>query len=109
MMATLSKDRELSKYLHIIDKSPVYPVIYDSSREVRNKPSLRARFTHSLQVLSMPPIINGEYSKISVDTTDVFIECTATDLYRAKIVVNTMCAMFSEYCSTPFEIEAVKA
>lgn len=56
----------------------------------------------------MPPIINGEYSKISVDTTDVFIECTATDLYRAKIVVNTMCAMFSGYCSTPYEVEAVK-
>jgi len=92
VMATLAKDRELSKYLDIIEDSPVYPVIYDSTEEV----------------MSMPPIINGEHSKISVNTTDIFIECTATDLYRAKIVVNTMCAMYAEYCSTPFEIEAVK-
>ena len=35
-------------YLHIIRDSPVYPVIYDAKR----------------RVLSMPPIINGDHSKI---------------------------------------------
>jgi phenylalanyl-tRNA synthetase beta chain len=88
----LEKDRELSKYLYITKDSPVQPVIFDAKGEV----------------LSVPPVINGEYSKISLDTTNVFIECTATDFHRAQIVINTMCAMFSEYCTTPFEVEAVK-
>ena len=46
--------------------------------------------------------------QITLDTRDVFIECTATDLTKAKTVLNTMCTMFSEYCSTPFEVEPVE-
>jgi hypothetical protein len=38
---------------------------------------------------SLPPVINGAHSAISLDTRDVFIECTATDLTKAKIVLNT--------------------
>lgn len=32
----------------------------------------------------------------------MLIECTATDLTKAGVVVDTMVAMFSEYCSEPF-------
>lgn len=46
--------------------------------------------------------------QISLATRDVFIECTATDLTKAKIVLNTVIAMFSEYCQTPFEVEPVE-
>jgi phenylalanyl-tRNA synthetase beta chain len=38
----------------------------------------------------------------------VFIECTATDLTKAKVVLNTMVTMISEYCSTAFEVEPVE-
>ena len=41
-------------------------------------------------VLSLPPIINGAHSAIKLETKNVFIECTATDLTKAKIVLNTM-------------------
>lgn len=41
-------------------------------------------------VLSLPPIINGAHSAITLKTKNVFIECTATDLTKAKIVLNTM-------------------
>lgn len=41
-------------------------------------------------VLSLPPIINGAHSAINLKTKNVFIECTATDLTKAKIVLNTM-------------------
>ena len=75
------QDQKLKHYLHIIRDSPVYPVIYDSKR----------------RVLSLPPIINGDHSKISLETKNVLIECTATDLQRAKIVLDTMVAMFSGY------------
>ena len=62
----------MKAYLPIIKDSPVYPVIYDSNNVV----------------LSMPPIINGEHSKISLSTKNVFIEATATDLTKAKIVLD---------------------
>jgi phenylalanyl-tRNA synthetase beta chain len=42
-----------------------------------------------LSCCSLPPIINGAHSAISLQTRDVFIECTATDLIKAKIVLNT--------------------
>lgn len=86
LMTFYEADKHLGKFLPIIRSSPVYPVIYDSNR----------------QVLSLPPVINSNHSKITLDTKNVFIECTATDLTKGKIVLNTMVAMFSEYCAEPF-------
>ncbi len=82
----LDKDLHLRKFLPIIRDSPVYPVIYDSNRVV----------------LSLPPIINGNHSKITLNTKNVFIEVTATDLTKAEIVLNTMVSMFSEYCADKY-------
>ncbi|CAD6264708.1 unnamed protein product [Miscanthus lutarioriparius] len=59
-------------------------------------------------VLSLPPIINGAHSAITLATRNVFIECTATDLTKANIVLNTMVTMFSEYCEIKFEVERVE-
>mmetsp|Transcript_28727 Transcript_28727/g.45047 ORF Transcript_28727/g.45047 Transcript_28727/m.45047 type:complete len:618 (+) Transcript_28727:338-2191(+) len=91
MMNFFEKDQKLKQYLHIIRDSPVYPVIYDAKR----------------RVMSMPPIINGDHSKISLDTKNVLIECTATDPMRAKIVLDTMIAMYSGYCTEPFTCEDI--
>lgn len=52
--------------------------------------------------------IKGDHSKITLNTKNVFIECTATDLHKAEIVLDTMVTMFSEYCSAKYEIEAVE-
>jgi len=92
LMDVLSQHQQLKAYLPIIRDSPVYPVLYDSNNVV----------------LSLPPIINGEHSKIRVETKDVFIEVTATDLTKANITLNTVVAMFSEHCSTPFVAEPVE-
>jgi phenylalanyl-tRNA synthetase beta chain len=78
--------------LPIIQHKEFYPVITDSNNIV----------------LSLPPIINGEHSKITLNTKNVFIECTATDLHKAQIVLDTMVTMFSEYCAPKFHIEAVQ-
>lgn len=86
------KDRHLGKYLHIIKDLPVYPVILDAKRTVA----------------SLPPIINSEHSKISVNTKNVFIEVTGTDRTKTEIVIEQMCAMFSVYSQTPFAIEPVQ-
>lgn len=82
----IQSEKHLSRYLHIIKDSPVYPIIYDSED----------------RVLSMPPIINSEHSKITLNTTNVFIDVTATDETKLNIVVNIISAMFAEYCSEPF-------
>lgn len=83
---------QLKAYLPIIKDSKVYPVIYDAKGVV----------------LSLPPIINGDHSKISLNTKNIFIECTATDLTKAKIVLDTIVTMFSQHCSEPFTFEAVE-
>jgi len=92
MMAFYEKDKHLSRYLPIIRDSDVYPIIYDKDR----------------QVLSMPPIINSNHSKISLDTKNVFIDITATDKTKLDIVNHILVAMFSQYCEEPFTIEPVK-
>uniref|UniRef100_A0A673Z619 Phenylalanine--tRNA ligase beta subunit n=1 Tax=Salmo trutta TaxID=8032 RepID=A0A673Z619_SALTR len=89
LMSLYKTDSHLRHYLHIIEDKPVYPVIYDSNGIV----------------LSMPPIINGDRSKISLNTKNVFIECTAIDLTKAKIVLDMMVTMFCEYCEEPFTVE----
>jgi phenylalanyl-tRNA synthetase beta chain len=92
LMTFYEKDRHLGRYLHIIRDSPVYPVIYDSKRTV----------------CSLPPIINGEHSKISTSTTNVFIEITAKDKTKVEIVCNILVSMFSQYTSEPFTVEPIK-
>mmetsp|Transcript_19762 Transcript_19762/g.33978 ORF Transcript_19762/g.33978 Transcript_19762/m.33978 type:complete len:594 (+) Transcript_19762:62-1843(+) len=87
-----SSDVKMKDYAKIIAHSPVYPVIFDAQRHV----------------LSLPPIINGDLSKISLATRNVFIECTATDLTKANVVLNTICAMFSPYCDPPNQVEQVE-
>ncbi|KAF4619315.1 hypothetical protein D9613_005339 [Agrocybe pediades] len=92
LMTVFESEKHLAKYLPIIRDSPVYPIIYDSKD----------------QVLSMPPIINSDHSKITLDTKNVFIDVTATDQTKLDIVVNIVATMFSEYCAEPFTIEPVK-
>ncbi|KAL5108206.1 Phenylalanine--tRNA ligase beta subunit [Taenia crassiceps] len=92
LMQLYSNESHLKAYLDIIRDKSVYLLIKDSKGVV----------------LSMPPIINGEHSKITLATKNVFIECTATDLNKASIVLDTIVTMFSEYCASPFTAEQVE-
>lgn len=92
LMAFYEKDKHLGRYLHIIRDSPVYPVIYDSNHDV----------------CSLPPIINGDQSKITLNTTNVFIECTATDKTKVEVVINILVSMFSQYTAEPFTVEPIQ-
>ncbi|CEP64938.1 phenylalanine--tRNA ligase subunit beta LALA0_S15e00782g [Lachancea lanzarotensis] len=82
----------LGRFVHIIEDSPVFPVVLDSNNTV----------------CSLPPLINSEHSKISLNTSDVFIECTATDKTKVEIVINQIVSMFSRYCADPFVVEPVE-
>lgn len=91
LMLFYEKDKHISRYLHIIRDSPVYPVIYDSNRVV----------------CSLPPIINGDHSKITINTRNVFIECTATDKTKVELFTNVVVAMFSQYTADKFTVEPI--
>lgn len=84
-------DLHIRKFLPIIRDSPVYPVVYDADRTV----------------MSLPPLINSEHSKITLDTRNVLIEITATDMTKVNMVLNIMMTMFSCYCKEKFTAEPV--
>lgn len=88
-----AEDRHIGKYVPLISSLPTYPVVYDGTGQ---------------DVLSLPPIINSHYSAISVDTRNIFIECTAPDHYKAQVLVNQLVCAFSAYCEDPFTVEAVQ-
>ncbi|RCK59185.1 Phenylalanine--tRNA ligase beta subunit [Candida viswanathii] len=92
LMEFYEKDKNIGKFLHIIKDSPVYPVMLDANRTVA----------------SLPPIINSDHSKISLNTRNVWIDVTGTDRTKTEIVINQLVAMFSRYCKVPFEIEPVE-
>ncbi|GAU97504.1 hypothetical protein RvY_08786 [Ramazzottius varieornatus] len=91
LMDFYATDSHLKPYLHIIKDSPVYPVIKDKNGIV----------------CSLPPIINGDHSKLTLNTKNVLIECTATDLHKAVVVLDTVVTMFSQHCSPQFMVEPV--
>jgi len=91
LMEIYEKDSFMKQYVPIIKNKPRYPLIKDASGVI----------------CSLPPIINGEHSKITLKTKNVFIEVTGTDWAKTNIVLDTMVTMFSEYCSVPFIIEPV--
>ena len=86
LMDHYSKESHLKPYLSIIRDFDKYPVIYDSNGVV----------------LSFPPIVNGNHSKIHLETKNVFIEITGTNLHKISVSLDTMVTMFSEYCADKF-------
>ena len=89
----LRQDQKLKKYLPIIEDMPKYPVFYDANRTV----------------LSLPPIINSETTKITHDTKNVFLDLTGTDLNKIQVCCTILAAQFSEHCQgdDKFTIEPV--
>lgn len=92
IMNLYANHTQLKQYLHIIKDSPVYPIVQDSNGII----------------LSLPPIINGDHSKITLNTKNVLIECTATDLTKARIVLDTIVCTFSQYCKKKYTVESVE-
>jgi len=82
----------IKPYTDITKDSPVHPVIYDAER----------------RVMSLPPIINSELSKLSLKTKNIFIDVTGTDLTKVSTALSMLVAMFSQYCKQPFTAECVE-
>lgn len=91
LMETYETDMFFKQYIGLIKDSEVYPVIKDSNGVI----------------CSLPPIVNGNHSKMSKSTKNVLIEVTALDLTKARVVLDTMVSMFSIYCENKFSVEEV--
>ncbi len=81
----------MKNYVPIIEQFEEVPVICDSTGNV----------------LSLPPIINSEYSKLELTTKNVFIEITGTDLQKCKHALNVILSAFSFYSKDKFSFEQV--
>lgn len=92
LMTLLENDLKLKKFLPIIRDSSVYPVLKDANGIV----------------LSVPPIINGDSSKIHLGTKNIFIDVTGTDKTKVNIALNILTTTFAQYCARPSTVESVK-
>lgn len=94
LFTVFRSDVKMKKFLPIIENFERYPVFYDATG----------------QVLSLPPIINSEATKITMDTKNVFVEITGTDLMKTKVCLAIIAAQFSEYCAGDWQhhVEQVK-
>ena len=92
LMKILKDDPKLNKYLYLLDGHDKYPVMVDSKNVI----------------MSLPPIINSQHTKMTLNTHNVLIDITGLDLTKCEIVLNTLVAMFSVYCKEPFTVEEIK-
>lgn len=69
-----------SKYSHLIKGFNRYPLILDKNNNV----------------ISMPPIINGELTKITEDTKNILVDVTGTDEKAVNQTLNIICSSFGE-------------
>lgn len=76
----LEKHKKGVKYAHILDKFDKYPLIVDDEDNV----------------LSMPPIINGELTKLTNDTSNVLVDVTGTDDKAVNHALNIITTSFAE-------------
>ncbi|WP_405307318.1 phenylalanine--tRNA ligase subunit beta [Methanobrevibacter sp.] len=67
-------------YAHLIEDFDKYPLILDKDDNV----------------LSMPPIINGELTKLKEDTHNIIVDVTGTDERAVNQALNIICSSFAE-------------
>ncbi|MDR2623109.1 MAG: phenylalanine--tRNA ligase subunit beta [Methanobrevibacter sp.] len=69
-----------SKYSHLLKGFSRYPLILDKNNNV----------------ISMPPIINGELTKITENTKNILVDVTGTDEKAVNQTLNIICSSFAE-------------
>lgn len=67
-------------YAHLIEDFDKYPLILDKDDNV----------------LSMPPIINGELTKLKEETHNIIVDVTGTDERAVNQALNIICSSFAE-------------
>jgi phenylalanyl-tRNA synthetase beta chain len=76
----LEDHKKGKKYSHLLDNFDKYPLIMDSEDNI----------------LSMPPIINGELTKLTQNTVNVLVDVTGTDERAVNFALNIIACSFAE-------------
>jgi len=80
----LEKHEKGMAYRHIIDWSPKYPLLIDRNGAV----------------LSMPPIINGELTRVSSETKNLFLDVTGTSYEAVEKSLNILATALADMGGT---------
>ncbi|HHY00060.1 MAG TPA: phenylalanine--tRNA ligase subunit beta [Methanothermobacter sp.] len=76
----LTEHKKGRSYAHLIDQHDKYPIIMDSEDNI----------------LSMPPIINGELTKLTTLTRNLFVDVTGTSQLAVERTLNIIATSFAE-------------
>ncbi len=76
----LKQHQKGRSYTHLLENFDYYPLIVDADDNV----------------LSMPPIINGELTKLTLDTRNLLIDVTGTDLQAVTQTLIILATSFAE-------------
>lgn len=76
----LKRHEKGEEFAFILEDKERYPLIVDSNENV----------------LSFPPIINGELTQVTEETTDLFIDMTGTDKTTLEQTLNILCTMLAD-------------
>ena len=68
------------EYAHILEGKEVYPIIFDKNDNV----------------LSFPPIINGELTTVTDKTKNLFLDLTGTDFYAVNLGLNILATALAD-------------
>lgn len=76
----LEKHPKGRDYAKIVKDFPLFPLIVDKDDNV----------------LSFPPIINGERTRVTIDTKNILLDTTGTDKRAVNVAVNIICTAMAE-------------
>jgi phenylalanyl-tRNA synthetase beta chain len=76
----LEKHPKGRDYAKIVRDFPLFPLIVDKDDHV----------------LSFPPIINGELTRVTIDTKNILLDTTGTDKRAVSVAVNIICTAMAE-------------
>jgi phenylalanyl-tRNA synthetase beta chain len=76
----LEKHPKGRDYAKIVRDFPLFPLIVDDDDHV----------------LSFPPIINGERTRVTIDTKNILLDTTGTDKKAVSVAVNIICTAMAE-------------
>jgi phenylalanyl-tRNA synthetase beta chain len=80
MEEILEKHPKGRDYAKIVKDFPLFPLIVDKDDHV----------------LSFPPIINGERTRVTIDTKNILLDTTGTDKRAVGVAVNIICTAMAE-------------
>ncbi len=80
----LEKHPKGRDYAKIVKDFPLFPLIVDKDD----------------YVLSFPPIINGERTRVTIDTKNILLDTTGTDKRAVGVAVNIICTAMAEAGAT---------